>query len=491
MTYPSQSDLENLRKQQSDMLQGIYSKQPEMAKGITSSIEPVGYNLSPLVACLEPMWEKYNIFVKKFPRVGPAQGMVGTKAQWWQINSVTNGMSSSYEGSLGSENTTITELIEKSYKTTALYDYVTYEAQAAGTGFMDAKGTSVIRALRKFRQKEEFKIIGGNINALTTPSTIAAVGGGNGYISAGSYSVKVSAVTAEMLQCVAVNQNIGGLVLPPYLDANGNAISGRYWGVGLPSSDTSVTVDTNAGSIAVSITPTPDAPAYAIFVKLSTDSYYTLQAVTTYSLFTITNYYTLNSVAPTIEGSNDILSYDGLIPQIINSGNIFGSDNGYNQLTAAETGVAEINTVLQNIFNAYRVAATNIYVSGSLREVITQANIKKGAVYNLIQTGELDDLTIGRITGTYIHPATGEPLAIQTHPYLPEGMVLITTERVDMPELGVNQLFEMHIGQDYFERDVFQQNRRYPFEIFTYSVLGLRTPKYNAIIKNCAKGLSS
>ena len=483
----SQTDLINLQKQQAEIVQQVYSKQ-DIAKTITTSVQPVGYNLSPLVACLEPMWEKYNIFLKKIPRVGPAAGQMGTNAQWWQINSVTNGMSSSYEGGLGTQNVTSTSLIQVPYKTIAVSDSVTMEAQASGSGFLDAKGSSVIRALRKIRQKEEYKIIGGNISALTAVSSIAAQAAAGGAITAGTYSIKVCPMTAECLQSLTVNANVSGLGLVPYVDINSNAIAGKFWGVGLPSSAASATTASSNLAITVTVTPTPDAFAYAIFAKTGSDAY-TLQAITNYSTFTLNNYFTTGNAVPTVDGSADTLSFDGLLPQIIKAGNAYGADLAYGQFTPSQTGVTQINNALAGIFNAYKVAATNIYVSGDLRNTITQANIAKGGVFAVTQTSELNRMTVGRTVGTYIHPSTGEELSIETHPYLPNGTCLITTESLDLPELGVSNVIEMHVAQDYFQRDVYQSLRQYPFEVFAYEALGLRTPQYNAIIKNVAPGL--
>ena len=112
-------------------------------------------------------------------------------------------------------------------------------------------------------------------------------------------------------------------------------------------------------------------------------------------------------------------------------------------------------------------------------------------MYNITQSAELNKLTAGRIVGTYIHPATGEEISIETHPYLPKGTVLITTEQVDLPELGVSNVIEMHVAQDYFQRDVQSPYRTYPFEIYAYEALGLRTPAFNIILKNIQNGLAA
>ena len=486
----NQADLQELQQKQADMMVQIHAK-PEIAKGIDTSVQPVGFNLSPLVTCLEPMWEKYNIFLKRIPRIAP-QGPTGKEAKWWQIDSVVNGMSSSYEGGLGSENTTKTTQITAAYKTVAIYDFVTQESQAASGGFLDAKGSSVIRALRKIRQKEEYKIIGGNITVLDTvnaPVVVAATSGGT--IAAATYSVKVCPMTAECLQSLTVNVNIGALSLVPYTDKTGAAIAGKFWGVGLPSNAGSFTTTTANASATVTITPTKDAFAYGIFVQNSGVGDYTLQAITTHSVFVLQHYFTTGGVVPSVDGSADALSFDGILPQIIKAGNAFGNDLANAQFTADETGIKEINDALAGIFDAFKVAATNIYVSGDLRNTITQALIKKGGVFAVTQPDDLNNMTAGRIVGSYIHPSTGEMISVETHPYLPKGTCLITTEQLDLPELGISNVIEMHVAQDYFQREVAQPYRIYPFEVYVYEVLGMRTPQYNAILKNVKAGLDS
>jgi hypothetical protein len=482
---PYNQDVNELAQKQAELINDIQLKGEEVAKSIAIANNIVGYNLSPLVTCLEPMWEQYNIFLKKIPRI-PA---TAAQAEWWQIDSVTNGMSSTYEGSLASENTTVRNKKAVPYKSIGVYDYVTYEAQAQGKDFMDPEATSIIRALRKLRQKEEYKIIGGNITALATPAAPSCAASSGGSISAGTYNVKVCPLTAECLQSLILNKNQGSLALIPYLDADGAAISGRWWGAGVPSGATAVTTTTVNKTVTVTITPTANAFAYAVFMQTGADAY-TLQMISTYSVATLTNYYTSGNAIPSVEGSNDSISFDGLLPQILAAGNTFGQDLAYNYFTADETGVVEINDALAGIFDAYRIAATNIYVSGDLRNVITKANIKKGAVYNLVDTPELDKMTVGRVAGKYLHPSIGAPIDIETHPYLPKGTCMIMTEQVPMPELE-GTLMEMHVCQDYFQRAVPTSKRRKAFEIFANEALGMRTPQYCAVLKNVKPGLSA
>lgn len=485
----SQNDLLALQQQQAEMIQQIHAK-PEIAKAIDTTNQPAGYNLSPLVSVLEPMWERYNIFTKRIPRV-TAAGATGKDARWFQIDSVTNGKSSSFEGGLGSETVTKSTLMSVPYKTIAIYDSVTKESMATGQGFLDAKGSSVIRALRKIRQKEEYKIIGGNITALGAVSSFTTQVAAGGSISAGVYSLKVCPLTAECLQSLVLNTNAPALALVQDTDVNNAAVAGKYWGVGLPSASavTATTTSTN-GKIGVTITPLAAAFAYAIFAKVGADAY-TLQAITTYSKFTLTNYFTTGAAIGSVDGSGDAQSFDGLLPQILAGGNAFGGDLGYAQFTADETGVVEINTALMGIFDAYKVSATNIYVSGDLRNAITKANIRKGGVNALTSTSDLNNMTAGRIVGNYIHPSIGENISIETHPYLPKGTCLITTEQLDLPELGISNVMEMHVAQDYFQRDVQQPLRKEAFEVYAYEALGMRTPLYNAIIKNVAPGLAA
>jgi len=484
-----EKDLVEIQKQQADIIGDIYGKDAEISKAISTSNAPVGYNLSPLVTSLEAHYEKHNVFVKKIARVSPT-GATGTKAEWWQINSVTNGMFSSTEGGLGSENTTSTSLIQRDYKTSALTDYVTKEGRISSNGFMDAYGNSVIRGLRKFRQKEEYKILGGNISALTTPSALSVVASSGGSIAAGTYSVKVCAMTAECLNNIATDRNITGLTLTAFLDSAGAAISDRYWGVTVASAADTFTATSVNGTATVTITPTSNAFAYAVFAKVGSDDY-TLQKVTSYSTTVLTSYFTTGSTIPTLDGSADILSYDGILPTVLAAANGYGGDNGYAKLNATQTGITEINQDLQGIYDTYGVDATNIYVSGDLRETVAKGVISSGGFYNTEGSPNLDKIVAGRVVGKYIHPATGESIDIETHRYLPKGTYLIMTENVDMPEVGTAQLMEMHTAQDYFQWSLAKTQRRDSFEIFNYAVLGLRAPAWCCVRKNIQLGLAS
>ena len=492
-------NIAQLQKQFEAKLEDVYNQgptlppgiNPNLLKSVTSALGFQGYNLSNVVAEFEPMWDESNVFLKRIPRVGPANGQMGDRARWKNVTSVRGGQMSSPEGWLGNELTTTSEDVEKAYKTLSSYDSVSYESQWQGQGFMDVKGSAIVRLLRNFRRGEEYQILGGNITKLGNVGAVTLTPGSVGTIAAGSYTVKVAPVTASALNGVIRNQNFAdaSLVLPGFVNSIGVAVSGAYNGVGYDGIATSsaATVTTNDGSIVVSIATTSATkiPAYAIYMKLSTDSVYTLQAVSTRSSFTLTTYVTTtNSILPTAEGSADSTSFDGIIPQIYAAGNKYGKDNGNARLTAAGTGISEINDVLQNVYDAYQVSITNISVSGNLRQGITEALLQKGGIYNLVDQPELDKLTTGRSANIYIHPATAKRLTIETHPYLPDGMILMTTERVDIPELGIDHLFAMHMCQDYFQRDVMTPYRRMAYELSTRSVLGMRAPQYSQIISN-------
>jgi len=79
---------------------------------------------------------------------------------------------------------------------------LTYEAWSAAAGFEDEKARNAIRLLQKVMLKEENAILGGNysmqLGTPTAPTVTTASTGGT--ITAGTYNVKVAALTYEGYQ---------------------------------------------------------------------------------------------------------------------------------------------------------------------------------------------------------------------------------------------------------------------------------------------------
>jgi hypothetical protein len=187
--------------------QGFNDQQNKiLSKNYTTGTGLVGYNLSApakqLVSFLFPL-------CTKIPRV---QSQTGTVAHWNVITGVSNsGKASTLEGSRGSAvNTTLVPKYA-AFKTIGLQDSVTLEAIAAGRNYQDPKTTAHTNLLLRLKTEEEKMFLFANgSTALNSGSAATAptvtVDSAAGHIGAGTYYVKVAALTGVAANRVVIQQ---------------------------------------------------------------------------------------------------------------------------------------------------------------------------------------------------------------------------------------------------------------------------------------------
>lgn len=462
-------------------------KNTELAKAITLSTGLQGYNLEApskqLVPFLSPL---RNRIPRKTSKTGSA-------VHWKAITAINAaGKASAMEGTRG--NGMAYTLVDKlaTFKTIGLQDSVTLESEAAGRDFQDVKATSATNLLLRLMTEEEKYILGGNTSvALATPSAPVITAGTSGSIAAGTYSVKVAAMTLLAANRIIQNQQAANLVLGvPATDASNNVIAGAFDGVSIASAATSTGALTGSvNSLALSVTPVQGALAYAWFVGTAGSE--TLQIVTTNSAVTLTALVSGGSSAPTANGSADPLAFDGIIPQIINGGGIY-LDKGNATLTKANGGVDELDAINSQLFQNFKIGPTRYLVSEQLAKDITSAIVAgQGAPLLLVNNGDKNNITGNYLATKYVNKSyNGQEIIIETHPWLPNGTMVVMCDNVPYPNANVPSVMEMECGYDYRQIEYAFTSPKYEFEVRTYEALKHYFPSAQAIITNVKSGIA-
>ena len=467
-------------------VEGVKDAQ-QLEKAITTSTNLVGYNLEIPARQLVPFASPLrNIIPRKLSKTG-------TSVHWKAITDIVNaGKATTLEGTRGNGMSyTVADKLA-AFKVVGLQDSVTLEAEAAGRNFQDVKATATTNLLLKVMTEEEKIILGGNttsLGSIATP-TASAVTDTSSTISAGTYSVKVAALTLVAANRVVTNNqvaNMTGLAVAA-TDSSGNAVSGAYDGVTAASTGASVTV-ASGENITASVTPLKGALAYAWFVGASGSE--TLQIVTTNSAVVLTALVTGGSAAPTADGSGDPLAFDGIIPQILNGGGLF-YDMANSQLTAAAGGIAELDEINSRLFNQYKNGPTRYLVSEQLAKDITSAIVKNnGAPTLFVNNGEKNDITGNYMVKRYVNKSYGgENVIIDVHPWLPNGTMVVMCDRVPYPNANIPSVLEMECGYDYRQLEYAMTSPKYEFEVRTYEALKHYFPACQAIITNVKPGIA-
>jgi hypothetical protein len=458
-----------------------------LEKAIETSNGLYGYSLEAPSKQLVPFASPLrNIIPRKVSKTG-------TSTHWKAITEVNAaGKATAIEGKRGNGMKYTVEDKLAAFKIISLQDAVTFEAEAAGRNFQDVKATAATNLLLRIMTEEEKIILGGNTQSLGTVATptASAVVDSSSVIAAGTYSVKVAALTLVAANRSVTNKQIANNTALEIAatDSNNQPIAGAYDGVTEASAAASVAI-TAGEAISATVTPVKGALAYAWFVGTAGNE--TLQIVTTNSAVLLTDIVAGGSTAPTADGSGDPLSFDGIIPQIIAGDGLY-YDLGNSQLTAAAGGIAELDEINSRLFNQFKNGATRYLVSEQLAKDITSAIVKNnGAPTLFVNNGEKNDITGNYMVRRYVNKSYGgENVSIEVHPWLPNGTMLVMCDRVPYPNANIPSVLEMECGYDYRQIEYARTTPQYEFEIRTYEALKHYFPACQAIITNVKPGIA-
>lgn len=479
----------------------------EIAKGFSQSGSAVqgltSYDLDPVLGHLYPVLTPLRDMI---PR---SVGGKGIQANWRAIT----GIDTSYAGvgiSEGNRGMNIAHT-EKSYvaafKGIGQDDFVTYEGDWAGEGFVDVKGEAVLGLLNSVMIREEGIILGGNnsIALGTTPTpTVADVATGGTIAANSAQRVFCVALTYE---CYAMFQPTvaNGLPLSAIRTLADGTTEAYNAGTAIKSAVGAVTTanDGNAThSIRASVTPVNNAFAYAWFWGTSGNEL--LGAITTINsvLITATATGTQNiSAGFSADKSQNSAVFDGLLTQINTA-----ASGSYNYtmptgtagvgtpLTSGSDGtITEIDNALKSFWDNFRLSPDVMWVSSQ-----EMKNIRKKALASSTSFSQRFNFVTdqrGMIVGTgvksYTNPfAMGgtQDIEIKLHPTLPAGTILFTSSKIPYKLPNVSTPLRMRLRRDYYQLEYPQVRRKYEYGVYLDGVLQNYFPPAFGEITNIADG---
>lgn len=474
-------------------------------KTISTSTGLVAYDLQAPAKNLYPVATPIR---NRLPRVG---GGTGTATNWRQVNAI---IGSGYdampwvpEGQRSGQMSYSTSTKSASYATIGEEDAITYEAINAARGFEDAQARMTMRLLQKTMLKEEFALMGGNNSlALGTPTApTLSVAGSTGTLPAATYSVIVVALTLEGY--ANASKLAGSLSIATTKTITGADGKTFTLNGGSSNKSSNTTQAVTLGQILSATVPTvTGAVAYAWFVGTAGSE--TLQAITTINSATFSAPLTGGAQAAstvTADYSTNSLAYDGLIT----AG--FKPSNGA-QVTIMPTGTAGVGTVLTasgkgsvneidqlllNMWTAYQVSPSVMYVNGQdLKNITTKC--LTGSSAPLLQyfqdpkQGEYR-LAAGGTIEFYFNPFMldgGMKIPIKIHPNLPAGTILLWAENLPLQYQSneVPNVAEVKTRADYYQIDWPITTRQRQVGVYAEEVLAIYAPFAIGLITNIANG---
>lgn len=388
------------------------------------------------------------------------------------------------------------------YKTLGEETDVSFEAQSAGEGFEDVLSTSGMRLLQQTMIKEEYALLGGNasvdLGTPTAPTVTPEATGGS--IAAGTYNVAVVALTQEGYLVASIADGVKQQVTVTGQDGKNFTINGG-------SSNKSATTSTGAlgGATNLIKASTPairGAVAYAWYVGTAGSE--KLEAITT------TNSVLLTALAGTGQDLADVtadrsknasLGFDGLLYHVFKSGSqgyynalATGSEGTGTGLTASGRGtITEIDVMLLNMWDNYRISPEEIYVSGQEMKNIIAKTFTDGAnplVRFMIDANNMNPTYVaGQVVGWYFNPYTmngGQAIPIRLHPHLAKGTILAWAQNLPgfYQSNNVPNTAEVMCRRDYYQIPWPLITRANETGVYTEEVLACYAPFALGVITN-------
>jgi hypothetical protein len=474
-----------------------------LAKNVTIQTGLTAYDLQALAKNLYPTITPLRNSIPRVGRLNP-----GDAAHWRSIFATTgsgfDAMGWVPEGQRSASMSYSAISITLPYVTLGEEDTVTFEAEAAAQGFEDVNATATLRILQKTMRKEETALLGGNVSlALGKPGTpTLSASGTGGTLPATTYSVIVVALTFEGYRNSTLAGGVATTMTITGNDGNTYTLSG-----GSSLRSTNATQLVGAGQTLFATAPIVNgAVAYAWYVATAVGSE-TLQAITTINSAAFSAPLATGqqpATAVTADNSrNPGLAFDGLLTDGFNPAtNSFvqalpsGVAGTGTPLTPSGRGsILEIDNMLLQMWNSYRLSPTVIYVNAQEQKNITAKCLTNASGplvrYNVDASQSAPyEMTASGVVRWYYNPFTGVEIPLIVHPDLPPGTILAYCERLPAwyQSNETPNVAEVLTRRDYYRVDWPVRTRRREFGVYTEEVLAVYASFGIGIITNIGNG---
>ncbi|WP_158812521.1 hypothetical protein [Methylocapsa sp. S129] len=478
-----------------------------LAKNVTIATGLSAYDLQAPAKNLYPTITPLRNAIPRVQRLNP-----GDAARWRTISSVAgsgfDAMGWVPEGQRSASMSYAANPQTAPYVTLGEEDTVTFEAEAAAQGYEDVNTTATLRLLQKTMRKEETGLLGGNASlALGTPGTPVLTASGSGAtLPAATYSVIVVALAFEgyrnssLVAGVATTKTITGN------DGNTYSLNG-----GASNKSANATQAVTLGQTLFATAPMVNgAVAYAWYVGAAGSE--TLQAITTINSLALSAQLASGqqpaSAISADYSRNSTLAFDGLLTigfNPVNSAYVQALSSGTagtgSFLTASGRGsVVEIDAMLVQMWNAYRLSPTVLYVNAQEQKNITNKCLTSASGplvrYNIAADSDRGGpygVSASGVVRWYYNPFSvdgGFDIPIQVHPDLPPGTILAYCERLPVwyQSNEAPNVAEVLTRRDYYRVDWPVRTRRREFGVYAEEVLAVYAPFGIGILTNIGNG---
>ena len=443
--------------------------------GIAVSMGLTAYNLEEYAKLADP---EFSPLRDEIPRVTPPGNLAGVQPNWKIVTSFNSGHIKPYvtEGNRGALITYTNTAKSAPYVTLGLENNATFEAEAAAIGFDNIDDLATLGLLNEQFSQEERTIIGGNagqaLGQTGTPVLSLQATGGT-LTTSTTYYIGVVALTYDGWDLASANSTVPQVVT----QANAGPYGGNTTfngGSAIISALANVATTGTGQSIVATVATNTGAVGYAWFVGSSASHQY-FAGVSTINSFNITaapssSGQDFQALTGSVDYSQNVLSFDGLISQIAQGGYVYTMPTGTVSVGGAGTGltpapsgagvgIVEIDNMLAYFWNNYRTNIGEIHVNAQEMQNITNKVLSAGSAplirfnYDRAQI-ESGQIIGGAVIGMYLNKfAMGGPqlIPIKLHPYVPAGTMIFRPLKLPYKITNIGTILRMNCRKDYYQ----------------------------------------
>jgi hypothetical protein len=377
--------------------------------------------------------------------------------------------------------------MQNTLQTISLMNSVSFQAQWRGRSLeADVRARRVAELLYQLKITEERWLLGGSALLMTPPTPDLTTPATGGTVAAGTYWVAVTAKNAQgetqagttfaKIVTTGTTSTVTVIIYTVpnatqynvYIGSGGSqpATSAMWLQAGISGANAAQPATGASVTLADGVTVMPSGevqPAY-LTVTLTAPPATSGTALSTVAA---------NTAKTFVDGSNNILMWDGLIAQAINNQ---GTGNGATlgaqvAQPAAATGLLALSDIDNLLAAMYLQAAgdpdyiimnpldnvrlTNLVVgAGQLRYVVQQ------------QGGDNGDLTAQYRVTRYLNKSTGKEMPIILDRYCPQGTMVFLPMSIPFPVPEVSNAVEIETNQEYWGVDFAITDANFKFADF-------------------------
>ncbi|TCO57130.1 hypothetical protein [Actinocrispum wychmicini] len=354
-----------------------------------------------------------------------------------------------------------------------LSDEVTWSAFYSGQGFQDVRELSQTSTMyASFLAEERMTLYGRGTSA-------------NGY----------SGVVAAPATVTATPSTTGGtLAAGTTYHVWVAAVSG--FGTSAATDSGAVTTTGSTSSISVYWTPVAGAVGYQVFFGATAGAAngYFVSAIgwagnSTTAAITLTGPVpSTGATAPTADTSTQASGYDGILPICLSTssgyqGNVNGKFSTVNPGTELQTAFVTMYNV--NLARPKQVLA-NVQDRKQLSDLLKGSSATGFRI--MIEADGTAGHQLGQIVTGIQNEAVGDMVDLDTHPYMPQGVMPILTHQLPFPNSNITNCWEYRNVQDYMGISWPQLQFSYDFSTYWYGTFFCHAQPWQGALYNIQPG---